>query len=68
MNPEPKPPQRAIPSFEVWKLLLRNDCERQNMARAFDSMGDYVLKLFWERGLEPTAQALLDSAKESKPN
>lgn len=68
MTPEAKPPQRAATPFDVWKLQLRQDCERRDKIRAFNAMGDYVLKLLWERGLDPTVQAILDSDKGFKPN
>lgn len=68
MIPEAKPPQRATTPFDVWKLQLRQDCERRDKVRAFNAMGDYVLKLLWERGLDPTVQAILDSDKGLKPN
>jgi hypothetical protein len=46
-------------SFEVWKARLREDCERNNKLSVFDNFGDYVLEWFWQRGFEPTVQAVI---------
>ncbi|HKT87236.1 MAG TPA: hypothetical protein VJQ59_02285 [Candidatus Sulfotelmatobacter sp.] len=68
MTPEAKPPRRATTPFDVWKLQLRRDCERWDKIPAFNAMGDYVLKLLWERGLDPTVQAILECDREIRPN
>ena len=51
---------RAKLTFEAWKLQLRRDCERQDTLRAFDAMGDYVLRFMWRRGLDPTVKAITE--------
>jgi hypothetical protein len=51
-------------SFDAWKLLLRKDCELEERLIAFDALGDTVLQLLWERGLNPTVQAIVDGAPQ----
>jgi hypothetical protein len=53
----------AIP-FEVWRSHLRKDCESQDKLLAFQALGDSVLQIFWQRGIEPTVKALLDGNSE----
>lgn len=67
MIPERKPPQHAVLPFEVWELQLRKDCEFREKISAFNAMGDYVLMLLWELGVDPTVQAILD-IEQVKPN
>jgi len=57
-------------SFEAWKALLREDCEMQDKMLAFEALGDSVLRMFWESGLDPSVKGLLESssAESSKPN
>ena len=64
MSPAPPPP---LPPFDVWKQQLRKDCERQDKLRAFEGMGEYGLKMFWEFGVDPTLQAILTYSPEAKP-
>ena len=53
----------AIPlTFTLWKAALREDCERENKLPAFDAMADCALRLFYERGVEPTVQGILNDA------
>ena len=54
-------------TFEVWKLLLRKDCEMQDKLLAFQALGDSVLEIFWRSGLKPTIEALLDGCSEQIP-
>ncbi len=42
--------------LHVWKIQLRKDCELQGKLLAFDAMGDCVLELLWESGLDPNAK------------
>ena len=57
-------------SFADWKELLRKDCEMRDKMVAFEALGDSVLQMFWESGLEPSVRALLasSSGEQSKPN
>ena len=47
-------------TFERWKDSLRYDCDWHQEKAAFDALGDYVLQMLWERGVEPTVQAIVD--------
>jgi len=47
-------------TFILWKAALREDCERKHKLLGFDAIGDYALRLFYERGVEPTVQGILD--------
>ena len=47
-------------NFNDWKNGLRRDCELEDKLLAFNNLPDYALKIFWERGVDPTVQALLD--------
>jgi hypothetical protein len=49
--------------FDAWKTLLRNDCKNNDKLVAFDCLGDYVLKLLWESGVEPTVRAITSDGK-----
>lgn len=51
--------QEILP-FEVWKGYLRKDCEDHHKLREFDGLGEFVLQLLWEQGLEPTVQAIAE--------
>ena len=56
-------------SFDAWKLQLRKDCEHEGKLAAFDALGDYVLKLLWRSGVDPTCSAIIESTSEtSKPS
>ena len=52
--------------FERWKIVLRENCVREGKLFAFDAMGDYALRLFWERGTEPTVQGILSEKDTNK--
>ncbi len=45
--------------FETWKDLLQKDCASRNKVREFDGLGDYVLKILHENGLDPTVEAIV---------
>ena len=63
-------PTQSSLAFDLWKLKLRKDCERQGKLLAFDAIGDYALRLLWETGLDPTIRAILEyhSEQNEKPN
>ena len=48
-------------SFDVWKLRLREDCERKDKLLAFSGIGDDCLRLLWELGTEPSVQGVIDA-------
>jgi len=58
---------QAVLPFEVWKGYLRKDCEGRDKVREFDGLGEYVLRLLWERGLDPTVQAIVDDGTTKEP-
>ena len=45
--------------FEVWKGYFRKDCEDHQKSREFDGLGEFVLRLLWEQGLEPSVQGIV---------
>ena len=53
-------------TFELWKALLRDDCEREDKVDAFDALGDSAFRLFWERGVDPTVIDILKDAEGVK--
>ena len=55
-------------AFELWKVQLRKDCELHDKLAAFDAMGEYVLHLLWETGLEPTVQSIVASSPAHSGN
>jgi hypothetical protein len=48
----------GIRSFEVWEELLRKDCAEQDKLLAFHGLGNYVLRLLYESGVEPSVAAI----------
>ena len=52
-------------NFQDWKLLLREDCRCQGKLPAFDSLGEYVLSMLWEEGLDPTVQGILANERRA---
>ena len=49
--------------FEVWKACLRKDCEDNHKVREFDGLGEFVLRLLWQNGLEPSVKAIVDDGE-----
>jgi hypothetical protein len=45
-------------TFEAWKSRLKEDCIKNDMLRPYDALGDYVLRLWWEAGTQPTVAAI----------
>lgn len=52
--------------FSVWKRRFREDCYQHDRQTAFDDIGDMVLRLLWESGLEPTVKAVVAGVKEDR--
>ena len=46
-------------NFDDWKKLFQNDCIAHDKVRAFDSLGEHVLRTLYENGLDPTIQAIV---------
>jgi hypothetical protein len=52
-------------TFDVWKAQFSKDCERQGKLFAYNSLGEFCLKVLWESGLEPSVKAI---SKEDEKN
>lgn len=50
-------------TYEEWKVKLRKDCEMKGKLRAFDSLGEFTLKLLWENGLGPSIRAIVGTSE-----
>lgn len=48
-------------TYVEWRVQLRKDCEIQGKLPAFDSLGEYTLKLLWKNGLGPTVRDIVGS-------
>jgi len=46
-------------TFEAWKALLRIDCIALGKLQAFDAIGDVVLRILHENGVDPTVEAIV---------
>jgi hypothetical protein len=57
---------RRVFAFEKWKESLRQDCAVQNKLPAFDNVGEYVLRILYENGLEPTVHAITTDGLNGK--
>jgi hypothetical protein len=45
-------------TFDEWKQLLQSDCVSHDKLPAFQAMNDYVLKLLYDSGLDPTVGSI----------
>jgi hypothetical protein len=54
-------------TFEAWKALLRNDCIVGEKLRAFDAVGDAILRILYENGVDPTVEAVVRDGLSGKP-
>lgn len=57
--------ERWLP-FEKWKQLLRDDCVTHDKQMAFDCLGECVLKILYENGLNPTVRAIVSEGLNGK--
>ena len=46
-------------TFEMWKAQLRKDCLALDKLRAFDGLGEAVMRILYENGVEPTVQSIV---------
>lgn len=46
-------------SFDRWKNLLRDDCIALNKLPAFDGIGERILKILYENGVDPTVESIV---------
>ena len=61
------PTMSRVSSFDRWKELLRNDCIASDKGKAFDGLGECILKILYENGLEPTVRALVKDGLNGVP-
>lgn len=54
------PSMADVHKFEAWKSQLRQNCDNEGKLSAFTSLGDFVLLLLFERGVEPTPRAIVE--------
>jgi hypothetical protein len=54
-----------IAQFETWKTQLRENCAREGKLPAFNTLGDFVLLLLFERGVQPTPQAVVEDVENA---
>ena len=54
-------------SFPAWKLKFREDCDLYGKRATFDVMGDFVMRLLWKNGVDPTVRAVVERAHEENP-
>ena len=66
-SPGPSEPDNVPAEFHTWKLRLRKDCELQDKLVAFEALGDFVLRLLWENGVEPSVEGIMGS-RSADPN
>jgi hypothetical protein len=46
-------------SFEMWKLHLKDDCEREGKLAVYHNLGNHCLRVLWEGGLDPSVRAIV---------
>jgi hypothetical protein len=46
-------------AYEQWKALLRKDCIACDKLEAFDGIGDVILRILYNNGLDPTVAAIV---------
>lgn len=52
-------------NFEAWKSTLRENCAKEDKLPAFNSLDDFVLLLFFKRGIEPTPLAMVEDGSNA---
>ena len=52
-------------ALEVWKLRLKEDCERQDKLLAYSNLGEECLKVLWEAGTHPTVQGVIEGGAKA---
>ncbi len=52
-------------AFELWKLRLQQDCERQGKLLAYRNLDDECLKVLWETGTDPSVQGVIEGGQHS---
>lgn len=62
------PEQNDTANFKDWKQQLRLDCEAHGKLSAYEALGEPILRLLWENGLEPTVQGVIKGVRENAAN
>ena len=52
--------------YADWKELLRDDCNGRDKIYEFDGLAEYVLKILYESGLDPTVEAIVKDGLNGK--
>jgi len=52
-------------TYDLWRIQFRKDCEIEDKLFAFDSLGEFTLKLLWENGYAPTVRAIAGDRDDS---
>jgi hypothetical protein len=52
--------------FEVWRMLLRADCVRNDKLLVFENFGEPCLEALWEAGIEPSVEAISNTRSAGK--
>ena len=60
--------QKRPSSFATWRQQFHDDCELHERPFAFGILGDTLLRMLWESGLDPTVESVLEGVCENKPN
>ena len=58
-------PQAPL-SYDIWRVTLRKDCELQGKLPNFENMSEYVLRLLWKDGIDPTVEAVAGSSQKKE--
>ena len=58
--------RRSLP-YETWKELLRNDCIAYDKAEAFNSLGEMILRILYNNGIDPTVEAIVRDGLNGRP-
>lgn len=58
------PSMANLLKFEAWKSQLRQNCDKEGKLAAFTNLGDFVLLLLFERGVEPTPRAIVEDGNK----
>ncbi len=66
MTTSPETRQKGPIEFDAWKLRLRKDCELQGKLAAYESLGDYALKLLWEDDIEPSVEGIVGKKQNAQ--
>jgi hypothetical protein len=56
----------GVLSFEAWKKLLLNDCISLDKEREYKILGDSVLRLLYDSGLNPSMKAIAGGKDKGK--